>query len=686
MSEQHPIDSTVDTSLPRPLVRQRRRRRSSPKWLRNLNKRLNPRQNIPKFLVVVVVIIVIGIVGAGVLFTTTSEQVQTSLQSLQRVVTSITAQSGNNLELNDFQRLNTSLIDVINAFKTAYDRASTFRVFLAGNPDLEAQIIQVGAGEQIARAAYAMMQGLQPTVNFLFGETSDDPLAAQISTGERIVELLSIGRPSFVQAAGYLQAAEGLLATIDTTEISPNLLIQLEELRGYHELLVSFQAILVESPDLLTSALGIGGQSSYLVLSANSDELRPSGGYVSTYGWLLVRNGRIEDYSYNATTPTSPNPPPDTMAATYPVPNWWIRYGQPIYAAWDGSWTPDFPTTAEMASWFYNSGSNPNAPVNGVIGIDIVAFEYLLEALEQVTIPEYAVVITPTNFRDLVYGIRAESVETGGDAEHKQFVAAVYRSIFDEWQSRVSDPEFSSQILGVLIQALQEKHLMFYFGDPNINQALDVLGWSGRQAPTVGEDYLMVVDANLGNKSNSSIRRQFIYDVELTPGGAAFSRVTVLYDYSASIAADDPAVDERYHGPLDYVNLLQLYTPAGSTISETEGRLFNPTVVADDTLTQFISQLVVEYDSSERYQFSYAVPGVVHSNGTFQEYNLLIQKQPGMRAELVIVQVTLPQGARLTQASPEPTATYSIERQILEFRFDFRTDTAISVIYQMPES
>ncbi len=684
MSEQHPIDSTVDTSLPRPLVRQRRRR-SGPRWLRRLSKRFNL-QNLVKILIVVAVIIGITVVGAGVIYTSTTNQVRTSLESLERVLDSIMSQSGNNLELNDLTRLNTSLLDVINTFDEAYSRGSTFRVFLMGNPDLEAQLTQLGAGEYVARAAYTILQGLQPTVNFLFGEQSSDPLAAQISSGERIIELLSIGRPSFVQAAGYLRAADGLLATIDTTTISPSLLIQLEELRDYEELLVSFQAILVQSPDLLTSALGIGGQSSYLVLSANSDELRPSGGYISTYGWLLVRNGRIEDYSYSATTPNSPNPPPETLESTYPVPSWWIRYGQPIYAAWDGSWTPDFPTTAEMAMWFYNSGNNPNAPVNGVINIDMVAFEYLLEALEQVSIPEYSVVITPTNFRELVYGIRAESVEAGDDAEHKRFVAAVYQHIFDEWQTRVNDPEFSSEILGVLIRALQEKHLMLYFDNPEINQALDVLGWSGRQAPTADEDYLMVVDANLGNKSNSSIRRQFIYDVELTPGGSAFSRVTVLYDYSASIADSDPAVDERYHGPLDYVNLLQLYTPAGSTLSETEGRLFNPSVVSGDMMTQFISQLVVEYDSSERYQFSYAVPGVVHSNGTFQEYNLLLQKQPGMRAELVIVQVTLPQGARLTQASPEPTATYSIERQILEFRFDFRTDTAISIIYQLPQS
>lgn len=48
----------------------------------------------------------------------------------------------------------------------------------------------------------------------------------------------------------------------------------------------------------------------YLILSENSDELRPSGGYISTWGWLRVRRFRIADYGYNPTTDLTPNPPP----------------------------------------------------------------------------------------------------------------------------------------------------------------------------------------------------------------------------------------------------------------------------------------------------------------------------------------------------------------------------------------
>lgn len=679
MSQQPIVETTSESVSPRPQVR--RRKRLGPKWLHKLLKRWNLRQNLSKLIAVLVVFVVVVVVVGAVIVSSTVSQVQSAIQNLNRVIGSITTQNSRALTLDDFNRLGSSLQELVSTFDSAYSQGVTFQPLLMGDADLRANLIEIGAGAQLGRAAQSIMIGMQPVVHFLLGEEFDDPLVVQISTGERIVELLSIGRPRFIQAAQNLARAREMMQGIDVNTISSSVLLQLEQLRTYEELLSRFQTVLVDSPDLLASALGIGGQASYLVLAANSDELRPSGGYISTYGWILVRNGRIEGYNYSATSTTSPNPPPDTITNPYPTPDWWIRYREPIYAAWDGSWSPDFPTTAEMAMWYYNAGSNPQSPLDGVISIDIVAFEYILEALGQVVIPEYGLVVTPENFRNVVYTIRAESVDEG-TREHKAFLAAVYRQIFDDWQARITDPTFSSEILGVLLRALQERHLMLYTSNPAINQALDVIGWSGAQTPTQGDDYLMVVDSNLGNKSNSSIRRQLIYDVELTAGGSAFNRTTVLYDYSASVAEFDAAVDERYHGQLDYVNLLQVYVPSGSTLDITEGSLFNPRVVATDEMTQFISQLVVDYNSSQRYQFSYAVPGVVHPLGAFQQYNLLIQKQPGMRAELVIVQITLPSGTSLVQASPTPGAIYSIDQQILEFRIDFRSDVNISIVYE----
>ncbi len=106
-----------------------------------------------------------------------------------------------------------------------------------------------------------------------------------------------------------LTSARSELEGLDRSTLSSSLLLTTETALTYLTELEQINQILMDSPDLLTQALGLGTETSYLVLAQNNDELRPSGGYLSTYGWLTLRNGRITDYSFSPTTTTSPNPP-----------------------------------------------------------------------------------------------------------------------------------------------------------------------------------------------------------------------------------------------------------------------------------------------------------------------------------------------------------------------------------------
>src|SRR5690606_14865862 len=239
---------------------------------------------------------------------------------------------------------------------------------------------------------------------------------------------------------------------------------------------------LMNAPELLTAAMGLNEQQSYLILSQNSDELRPSGGYISTFGWMTVRNGRVTGYNYSPTTATSPNPPREDEQRQISLPDWWIRYNRPIYAAWDGSWYADFPSTADMAMWYYNKGNNPQSPVGGVIAIDIIGFEKVLAALGSVVVPGYTEVVTPENFRQVVYGIRTEG-------QHKQFISDLYQQIFNEWQNASTDPQASTRLLGEVLEAIQQNHIMFFFADAQLNEAVNLLGWSGAQQPGRNQDY-----------------------------------------------------------------------------------------------------------------------------------------------------------------------------------------------------
>lgn len=59
---------------------------------------------------------------------------------------------------------------------------------------------------------------------------------------------------------------------------------------------------------------------------------------------------------------------------------------------------------------------------------------------------------------------------------------------------------------------------------------------------------------------------------------------------------NDPAVDEAHHGPLDYQNLLQVFVPRSSVLTGTDNLDFDPVVEDTAQYSDFVADIVVEYD------------------------------------------------------------------------------------------
>lgn len=669
----HELDTETLPELVKPQEHRRRRRsRSTP--LRKLRRRIR-RINFRMLLVVLVSVLAVVIMGSLVLVFNARSQVTDAWNGLSRVIASINRTPGTELTLADFERLQASVNELDQRLRSADRQTSFLRPVAFASADVETSLIALDAARELTRAAREMLNGLSPTLFFLTEGEKGETVNPQFSSGERVVELLQLGRGQFLSADAHLRRAETTIAGLRLEDVSPSLLVTVDGLARYHAQVREINDLLLDAPALLTVALGLDDEQSYLVLSANSDELRPSGGYISTYGWMTVRKGRLADFNYSATTATSPNPPPAEMASEIQIPPWWIQYAQPIYAAWDSSWYADFPSTAAMAAWYYDNGGNPASPVDGVIGIDLVGFEYILQGLGSVTIAEYGERITPENFREAVYTIRAE----GSDDEHKQFVAALYRQILTDWQQ--VDPERNADLRRAVLQALREKHIMIYFVDAQLNDAIDALGWSGKQEPGVDRDYLLVADANLGSKSSRSVLRQTTYDVEILPDGTLESTAAVSYDFPARVAELDPAVHPAHYNDINYHTILQVFAPAASMLIGFDNLPFEPTTANTAEHTLFVSNLQVDYNASLRVRYVYRTPQLVESIGPYRRYRLLIQKQPGTIAEQVDVQLRLPPGAQVVHVSPGPTNSYTLDQPILEFRFSLATDQTVDVIF-----
>lgn len=654
--------------------RQRHRRRS------RVRRTVRKIRKVFKWQVLVALILVVTIIplaGVAIFTTDASVRVQESLSSVQRVVKTLSGRTFLDFSLTDLDRLQASITELVESLQNARGQLRTLRFFSFLNADLGTTYDILTAAELDASAALEMLNGLQPALFFLIGDESSRNVNAQITSGERIVELLTIGQSQFTNAADQLAEAELLLNRLNFQNLSQRLVLQVQEIIQYHDQLKSLNRILQDAPELITKAFGLVEPQDYLVLSQNSDELRPSGGYISTWGWLRARRFRIVDFGYSATTSLSPNPPPDSMVSSLNIPDWWIKFPRPIYTAWDGSWYADFPSTAKMAAWYYDNGNNPASPVKGVISIDLIGFEYLLDAIGPVEITSSSEVISAANFRDVIYRIRSER---GRDDPHKEFIATVVREIFTNWQGISGDK--ADKLLAAVLRALQEKHIMIYFQDERLNAVMNLLDWSGAQTPGTS-DYLMVADANMGNKSNSTIRRELTYDVKIQPDGSLLSRATISYQYSAEDALNDPAVRVEHWGSTpDYGNLMQIFVPRGSQLASSNN--IEDTIITDegDKFSTLVAYVLVQYDTTERFQVAYTTPVVVERFGSYNRYRLILQKQPGTRSDLAVVQVTLPPGTRVVTINPEPTTSYTLDNPIIEFRVRLNVDQQIEIVYQ----
>ncbi|MDX2160917.1 MAG: DUF4012 domain-containing protein [bacterium] len=658
-----------------PLVRRRRRQKSP---LRRFSKRVNKVISWRALAALVISVVAIYGVVTAVLVTRALSGVTSSLEDVSRILNSFEQNPGD-FTISDFERLRSGVTDLRASLNDARQQTTPVQFLSGVIPEFGATLDALRASQQVVQAANLMLTGIEPTMFFLL--SGGEGAAQQISSGERVVELLRIGSSQFTEAQERLLQAENILGRIQISALSDRTLPVNAQIVEYREQLEVLNELLLNAPDLLTIALGLNDDRAYLVLSANSDELRPSGGYVSTYGWMRVSGGRVVDYAYSPTADNSPNPPPANAERQIEIPDWWLPFNTPVRSAWDGSWSVDFAETAERAAWYYNTGRNRQAPVDGVISIDLVGFEYILGALGSVEMPEYNTVITPSNFRRVVYDIRAFG---RGEDPHKQFVAAVYQAIFARWQTGSLDQQTSAALIAATLRSLREKHMMFYFSEPNLNEVMDLLGWSGRQNTGTGYDYLMLADTNLGNKSSRSVVRQITYDVRLMSDRAVESRASINYNFPASIAENDPAVDPEYHGQLDYFTLMQFFIPEAAQVQPGTTAVANLEQVPHSPHTLLTGFVSLPFNTQQRVQFSYRIPDLIEplDDGVLR-YRLLIQKQPGSIGDAVTVQVSLPPDARFLSANPEPVAEYRLDTRVLEFAVTTATDQWVEVTYAL---
>jgi len=394
-----------------------------------------------------------------------------------------------------------------------------------------------------------------------------------------------------------------------------------------------FLARAIPMSRLLPGLAGYPEKAVYLVMLENSDELRPTGGFLGTYGILEIENSDIRRFEthdiYHMDMPVKDkiSIEPPAPLKKYLNPKWYMR---------DANWSPDWPTAARQIEWFYhqensllkggNQINNFSGQFDGIIALTPSFVTSLLELVGPIAIG--GVTYDQNNFHDILqYQVEAGYEKLGVPSWQRKEVIG---EISKEMKIRLLDMPAAQwkDILARVDKSVLEKNLFIYSSHPELEKIISDLGFGGEVKP-VGSDYLMVVDANLGSfKTDNVISRGLEYKVEKR-GEDLVAQLRINYAHGGGY-------DWR---TTKYRTYTRVFAPLGSRLVKSEGVTEGDVYVRDELGKTFFGAFkTVEPGEIASLYFEYVLPKNIIKN---KEYRLLLQKQGGTTVKDLAVDLNL---------------------------------------------
>lgn len=404
------------------------------------------------------------------------------------------------------------------------------------------------------------------------------------------------------------------------------------------QVITNGKPLLEAAPDLL----GSNDPRTYLILFQNDKELRPTGGFLTAYSIATVEKGKFKPVSSNdiynldsnyRPSIKAPDPIIDMLQGPYKL--------SPYLRLRDMNWSPDFEESMDL---FLTEARDAGVgDIDGIIAVDTQLLVNLLDAIGPIGVPGFGNFSTENDPRcncpQVIYELESfADVEGAIVWDQNDPTKIIYAPPNYENRKKIIGPLMNSILSNSLGQSkekipalfeagfdsLLEKHVLFYLLDEKEQQAAEDFGIAGTLKQTDG-DYLHISDANLGGrKSNLYVDQQVEQDIEIGKDGSVTKTVTITYTNT-----------EKHDGWLNSVlpSWVRVYVPEGSELIDEQGLEKTVEPYTELGKTVFAGRYSLRPEGVVKLSFSYKLPFKVEG----EEYDLLIQKQPGTDAPLHII-------------------------------------------------
>jgi hypothetical protein len=351
-------------------------------------------------------------------------------------------------------------------------------------------------------------------------------------------------------------------------------------------------------------------ERTFLVMLQNDAELRPGGGFFGQYAIIKIKNGDVistfvEDANLLDQRIQVKVPAPFPFERMMQIKRWKLR---------DSNFSPDFPTNVDKAKYFFRLAGGNSSNFDGVIAVNSQVFNDIFTLTGPMTVSGYSGEFNSENAARKLEEIveKAYLMDPELDTQNRK---AILRKMAPILMDKLFTLGNVTKIAELFHEEMKNKNMMLNFTDPDLQQLVASVYWDGTVAKDWNNDYLMVVDANMGAlKTDYYMRREINYNIDFTQPAPT---VTLNIKYTNTA----PYGDWRTS---DYHSYLRVYSPKGSTFVSNH-MVSHINTAEDFNKTYFGFKADVVMGREVDGQIVYTLPDSITENN----YKLLIQKQSG---------------------------------------------------------
>jgi hypothetical protein len=405
--------------------------------------------------------------------------------------------------------------------------------------------------------------------------------------------------------------------------------------------------------DVLPEVLATDGKRrEYMVLLQNENELRPSGGFVGSYGILSFEGGGLSNFEikdiYEADGQLKGHvEPPDPIKRYLGEAAWFMR---------DANWQADFGAAGKDIQWFLEKETGRK--VDGVIGVNLAVAKAILGVVGEVYVPDFKEKINKNNLYEQAE-FYSETKFFPGSNQKASFLGGLGKQLFEEIKDMKSDKRM--EMLAAIIDLLGKNEILISLNNKQAAATVAELGWNGAiyegkcSIDRCFADYLYVVEANLGvNKANYFLYRSIDQTVDIS--NQSIGRVV-------KITYENTAKNSNWPGG-DYKNYMRVYIPDSSNlagVSVADGGGVKTNITGDSLVIKKIKgkkeigfMVTVPATGKRIVEIRYVDQIDLRNKDKFS-YLHFVQKQSGYGDTGLVSLISMPDGWQPTQV--EPTAT-----------------------------